>query len=129
MPLSSNHSDDKIDSKTGLTHEQWRDQTSHYILRLAYCRTEDLINSFCEQECELLKYRLDELSNIEKIGFMNVNGLIYVEDRSDLKDKLIFGINNELFLQTTYFKAPFQEAISLIYTGEASLHSLIAYVP
>ena len=39
-----------------------RDHVSHYILRLAYCRTEELRRWFLLHECLLFKHRLDMAS-------------------------------------------------------------------
>ena len=36
---------------------QWKDAVSHFVLRLAYCRTEDLRRWFLQHECELFKSR------------------------------------------------------------------------
>lgn len=50
---------------------------SHFILRLAYCRSEDLRRWYLTQECALFKHRLDMLSDDERAQFMHENGLQY----------------------------------------------------
>ena len=36
---------------------RWKDQVSHFVLRLAYCRTDELRRWFLAQECELFRVR------------------------------------------------------------------------
>ena len=36
---------------------QWKDAVSHFVLRLAYCRTADLRRWFLQHECELFRSR------------------------------------------------------------------------
>ena len=42
-----------------LNNDPMKDWISHFVLRLAYCRTEDLRRWFLTQEVALLKYRLN----------------------------------------------------------------------
>ena len=92
MPLRNRGEGTALD-KAGRTTDQRKDQISHFILRLAYCRSEDLRNWFCKYECALLKHRLDKMSEVERSQFMCANGLEYdqvsAEEKLMLKDKLM----------------------------------------
>jgi DNA primase large subunit len=65
MPLRT-RGDNVVADRSGRTADQRKDQVSHFILRLAYCRTEELRNWFCKYECVLLKHRLDKMSEVER---------------------------------------------------------------
>ncbi len=54
-----------------------RDLISHFILRLGFCRTEDLRRWFLTQECILFKARLDSMNEQEKHDFMYSNGVTF----------------------------------------------------
>mgnify|MGYP004022344277 CR=1 FL=1 len=56
-----------------------KDVISHFILRLAYSQTGDLRRWFINQECHLLAYRVEQLSNEERAKFMSANGIDYEE--------------------------------------------------
>ncbi|GBB83688.1 hypothetical protein RclHR1_10380011 [Rhizophagus clarus] len=67
LPLHSNESGKVYP----LQEERRKDHISHFILRLAYSRTEDLRNWFLKYECALFKLRFLRENPVEKLGFLN----------------------------------------------------------
>lgn len=55
--------------------EQWLDQVSHFVLRLAYCRSDELRRWFLTHECELFAARFKEEPG--KAAFLKLAGLPY----------------------------------------------------
>ncbi len=115
---------------------QRKDLVSHFILRLAYCRTEDLRRWFIAQECNLFKYRLERLDPQQRKEFMASNGLHYdlvsVEEHVQLGDKLVgFAGSSETksLVTTDVYKVPFIQALQLVSNREVFLKAGFAYVP
>ena len=54
-----------------------KDLVSHFVLRLAYCRTEDLRRWLLAQECTLFKHRLAKLTSKQLVTFMAQQGMTY----------------------------------------------------
>jgi DNA primase large subunit len=54
-----------------------KDELSHFILRMAFCHTEELRRWFLSHESMLFKYRLDKATREDKMNFMKTNGLFY----------------------------------------------------
>ena len=52
-----------------------KDNYSHFILRLAYCRTEELRRWFLSQEMDFLRFRFQQVSQDEISYFMSNNNL------------------------------------------------------
>jgi hypothetical protein len=75
-------------SLTGLA----KDYYSHFILRLAYCRSEDLRRWFLQNEVELFKWRFVNNPPEELNAWLARNGLRYEaisrEEASELQEKL-----------------------------------------
>jgi DNA primase large subunit len=55
-----------------------KDHVSHFILRLAYCRTEELRRWFLTQECALFRHRIStEMTREERRSFMKAGDFDY----------------------------------------------------
>lgn len=69
------------------------DHLSHCILRLAYCRSEDLRRWFLNRELEWFKLKFLEQTPESIKKFLEVNNLIYTpisnEEKNDIKNDLI----------------------------------------
>ncbi|RHZ09195.1 hypothetical protein DYB26_007728 [Aphanomyces astaci] len=59
------------------SEDREKDQLSHFILRMAFCHTEELRRWFLAHESYLFKHRLDRATREDKMHFMRTNGLIY----------------------------------------------------
>lgn len=123
------------EDETKIKENQRKDVTSHFILRLAYCRTEDLRKWFLEREVQLLKLRL-EIYPDEKSQLMADNGLQY-ETISDyekqlMKDQLVGGwsdIDSQNFRDMRFYKVPFVEVLPLVSTRSVYLDRGFAFIP
>lgn len=125
----------KNDALYGSLDEVQKDLISHYILRLAYCRTEDLRRWFLTQETLLFKMRLDYCSDVERKEFMEKNDLYFHEVSSaeknakETKLKGLAGINENNFYSAVFYKVPFQQALQLIAPRQVYLERGMAYIP
>lgn len=112
-----------------------RDYISHFILRLAYCRSQDLRRWFISRELELFKLKFSKLSPPEIRKFLDVNKLDYKpigeEEKSDIKDGLhestaSLGAQNVDNLD--FYCVPFTEVPELIRSRRCFVKSGLAYV-
>lgn len=117
------------------TPEQRKDQISHYILRLAYCRTDELRRIFLAQECFLLRWRLNVLSRDEQDKFLALNGFQYdqvsVEDKNALRDKLVglCDVKRENFDATKFYRVDFTSVLREVSRREVYLEKGFAFIP
>ena len=64
---------------------------------------------FRNQECALIKFRLERLTDTDREAFMKANNLTFskvdAKERNELKEKLVglCGVTNEVMLLTTTF--------------------------
>ncbi|XP_060943494.1 DNA primase large subunit [Limanda limanda] len=118
-------------------HEKRRkDHISHFILRLAYCQTEDLRRWFIQQEVDLFRYRFNELIAKQKLEFMHRNNLQYdtisVAEKKTLQEKLInssYAVSGITVEEQDFYKVPFQDALDLVRSRRVYLKAGYAYIP
>ncbi|OQR87344.1 DNA primase [Achlya hypogyna] len=117
-----------------------KDELSHFILRMAFCHTEELRRWFLSQESSLFRFRLDMASRDEKMQFMKRHGLVYDQVDSNeinsLRPQLqavhiasVANMKDAINLPDVYVKVPFTEAIDLIGQRKVFLKAGVAYVP
>lgn len=119
------------------------DVASHFILRAAYCRTEDLRRWFLAQECRLFRHRLETVSQKAHGGnndalreFLSHNDFdldrVTRNDKEQLSEQLMSvpgGPNPVEFHTTEYYKVPFVQALELVAKRECYVQGGYAYVP
>ncbi|CAK4615488.1 hypothetical protein LEN26_001431 [Aphanomyces euteiches] len=120
--------------------DRLKDELSHFILRMAFCHTEELRRWFLSHESLLFKHRLDRATREDKMHFMRTNGLVYEqvneEEMRALEPKLrtvrasvVTDIKEAYKDLDVYVKVPFTEAIDLIGARKVYLEAGVAYVP
>ncbi|KAK3090826.1 hypothetical protein FSP39_014955, partial [Pinctada imbricata] len=111
------------------------DVTSHFILRLAYCKSEELKRWFLQQELDFFKFRFNNLTIDQKQEFLLANSLDYKpisdeEKSSILSDLMAAGGRNAATMDTQeFFKVPFTEVFDLIQRRRVFLSRGYAFVP
>jgi len=112
-----------------------KDSASHFILRLAYSRSEELRRWFLTQECALFRHRLSRLRGDSFARFLREHGLKFEEVPDADRDARIASLNriknyeNIPAATATYYRVPFLEAVDLIGRREVYLERGYAYVP
>ncbi|XP_033209567.1 DNA primase large subunit-like [Belonocnema kinseyi] len=108
-----------------------RDHISHFILRLAYCQTEDLKNWFIAKEVEFFKLRFTSLApgSIKQILATNDFDFSQVsdEEKDELRGKLYS--TKEIDYSTDFYKLPFENVTDLVKDRKVFIKNGSAYVP
>eukprot|EP00062_Callorhinchus_milii_P009409 gi/632953210/ref/XP_007892280.1/ PREDICTED: DNA primase large subunit [Callorhinchus milii] len=124
-----------IEDKHDDSEMRRKDHLSHFILRLAYCQTEDLRRWFIQQELDLFRFRFNELPLDKQQQFLKHNDLDYnaitAEEKEAVHKNVIDGsrlstIKMEFLL---IYKIHFTDAIDLIRNRKVYLNRGYAYVP
>jgi len=118
-----------------------KDHVSHFILRLAYCRTEELRRWFVSHETDLFRLRwslLKENCSVDEINdFMTASGLRYKAIDSDEKERLRedliasagYGMSTTKFNEEKFYKVPWTEAVDLVRVRRVLIKGGMAYIP
>lgn len=108
-----------------------KDHFSHFILRLAYCRTDELRRWFVAHEAELMRFKLSIASKQEISNFMKINDLRYVDVDEDEMSRLSSQLSAVTFgsESSSFYKVHFTEALDLVRSRRVYLENGIAYVP
>ncbi|MGH0161878.1 UNVERIFIED_CONTAM: hypothetical protein FKN15_041768 [Acipenser sinensis] len=113
-----------------------KDHISHFILRLAYCQTEDLRRWFIQQEMDLFRYRFHILTKEPAHDFLKFNNLHYEsisdEEKNTLREELInssYGFSAPKVEEHDFYKVPFQDALDLVRGRKVYLREGLAYIP
>ncbi|CAB4068170.1 PRI2 [Lepeophtheirus salmonis] len=110
-----------------------KDHLSHFILRLAYARTEELRRWFITQEMDLFRFRFQYMSSTELEEFMKSNKLNYspldTDEQVLLADKLKESNPYAAMASQNYFKVHFTETLELVRQRRAFLSKGFVYVP
>ncbi|XP_068926788.1 DNA primase large subunit isoform X3 [Petaurus breviceps papuanus] len=121
--------DDEFDARR-------KDHISHFILRLAYCQSEDLRRWFIQQEMDLFRFRFSILPPDKVQGFLKDSHLqfetiskeekeLYSQDILDSSPSLS---GNKYELDAIY-KVPFADALDLFRGRKVYLEHGFAFVP
>ncbi|XP_071835886.1 DNA primase large subunit-like isoform X2 [Apostichopus japonicus] len=132
MPIAipKNH---KVDDEY---EERRRDHISHFILRLAYCRSEDLRRWFIAQELDLFRFRFLQENKTSITQFLRDNNLHYtpisMEEKTNLGDKFVkasYALTQATIEHIDFYKVPFTEALDLVKGRKVYIAKGYAYVP
>ncbi|KAK9108518.1 hypothetical protein Syun_024529 [Stephania yunnanensis] len=116
-----------------------KDVISHFVLRLVYCRTEDLRKWFLSMETTLFRYRFRLLSASAQRVIMGELDLPYNSvisaEFENVKDKLNQVARSSVSAgpslhtaETLFFKVPFEEVPELVAGRKVFIHKGFAYV-
>lgn len=117
---------------------EWRkrDHISHFILRLAYCRSEELRKWFLEKEVDLFRFRFLQESSKSIQTFLKLNKLEYVPISEAEKNRykahlslVSYDISLAKLEGIDYYKVPFTDVLNLVASRKVFLHDGFAYVP
>ena len=122
---------------------QRKDRFSHFILRLAYCRSEDLRRWFLQNEVELFKWRFvnnppDDMNLWLKGHSMNYEA-ISKDEAATLREPLLAAFMARphpkesdpmsLFERQEHYKVGFEQVLDLVRQRRVYLEAGFAYVP
>ncbi|XP_078397959.1 DNA primase large subunit isoform X3 [Cetorhinus maximus] len=111
-----------------------KDHISHFILRLAYCQSEELRRWFIQQELDFFRFRFNELLDKQQ-EFLKHNKLEYqtidAEEKEHKRKKLADSGGYSLVKidEWLYYKVFFTDALELVRVRKVFVKDGFAYIP
>eukprot|EP00049_Salpingoeca_infusionum_P010276 m.174549 g.174549 ORF g.174549 m.174549 type:complete len:467 (-) comp14593_c1_seq1:363-1763(-) len=96
-----------------------KDHISHYILRLAFCRTEELRRWFMQQEAELFRFRLEQADPTEKTAI--IKSEVHELTPASAEECARFDMSEA-------YRIPFENALDLVRARRVALSAGFAFV-
>ncbi|BFZ64447.1 DNA primase subunit pri2 [Saitoella coloradoensis] len=130
LPLNSNNA--RTLKGSTIDEERKRDHYSHFILRLAFCRSEELRARFVRAETTLFKIRFAQEDVASRLAFIESLNFdwdpVSEEEKRALMDKLMAasGVKTR---DEPFFKVPFERVTELVSHRLVYLSRGFAYVP
>ncbi|KAF9483919.1 DNA primase, large subunit [Pholiota conissans] len=131
LPLGHN-----IDKTEDLDGERRRDYLSHFVLRLAFCRSEDLRQRFVKAETTLFKLRYESDLINERASFLNSRDFNWIPvDATEQKlyakelNSPYFGKTEAERLAEKYYKVKWTRVPDLVERRKVFVKKGWAYVP
>ncbi|CCA73765.1 related to PRI2-DNA-directed DNA polymerase alpha, 58 KD subunit (DNA primase) [Serendipita indica DSM 11827] len=116
--------------------ERKKDHVSHFVLRLAFCRSEDLRRRFIKAEMALFKVRWETDDPKEREEFLKARafgwGDVSDAEKAELEPHLKACLNPkqlQYFPQEKYYKVPWSRVPDLVHGRRVYLRAGAAYVP
>ncbi|KAK9448347.1 eukaryotic and archaeal DNA primase, large subunit-domain-containing protein [Limtongia smithiae] len=136
LPLAPNSS---TKSSKLLDDERRKDHYSHFILRLAFCRSEELRRRFVKAESILFRLRYTTADVSEQHALLSQHDFgwtqVLEDEKQELHDAFIFATDTaaapseKSVTGESYFKVPFERVPELIENRRVLLKNGDAYVP
>ncbi|KAI9329735.1 eukaryotic and archaeal DNA primase, large subunit-domain-containing protein, partial [Obelidium mucronatum] len=129
LPLEANIAKGSI-GEAALEAQRRKDHQSHFILRLAFCRTEDNRAWFLKHETLLFKYRYESEYITDRLSFLKLQSLDSIAISKQERDSIASDLN-ALFGNTDqkFYKVPFEQVLALVSRRAVVLKNGFAYVP
>ncbi|KAJ3742191.1 eukaryotic and archaeal DNA primase, large subunit-domain-containing protein [Lentinula detonsa] len=133
LPLNSNSA-----SGIDVQAERKKDQLGHFVLRLAFCRSEELRRRFMKAETTLFKIRFESDDSNERRAFLNSKDFNWISvsknEKDEYKGQLQHFISAKVDLDTAFnneafYKVKWTTIPDLVEKRKVFLKGGYAYVP
>lgn len=128
LPLNANSS-----RSEALSMQRRVDHYSHFILRLAFARSEELRTRFSKVETILFQYRLDTDDAMEKTKFISTLGLEWEplgeDEKREVEKELKEAAGRGKVLENVYYKIDWEKVPDLVARRAVFMRRGVAYVP